>query len=234
MLEIKDLVIHYENIMALAGISITVKEGEIVTIIGANGAGKTTTLSAISGLLRPTAGSIAFDGKRIDRLQPHHILAHGICQIPEGRKVFPDMTVRENLKIGAYTNSDKAKVKASIEEIYDYFPILKERRNQLAGTLSGGEQQMLAIGRGLMSTPKLMLLDEPLLGLSPIFAAKVMRIVQDINKRGISILLVEQKAQVALKIASRGYVMETGRIVLEDRAANLLANESVKKAYLGI
>jgi branched-chain amino acid transport system ATP-binding protein len=234
MFEIRNLTTHYGNIRALEGISINVTEGEIVTIIGANGAGKTTTLNTISGLIKPTMGEIIFKDENIGGLKPHSILAKGISQVPEGRKVFPDMTVEENLKIGAYLNKNHSAIRASIEEIYGYFPILRERHEQLAGTLSGGEQQMLAMGRCLMSAPKLMLLDEPSLGLSPLLVAKVLNIVCDINRRGISILLVEQKAHAALKISSRGYVIETGRIVLEDKSQNLLTNELVKKAYLGI
>ncbi|HID85845.1 MAG TPA: ABC transporter ATP-binding protein, partial [Anaerolineae bacterium] len=206
----------------------------IVTLIGANGAGKTTTLKAISGLIHPASGRIEFQGQRIDRLSPPKIVALGISHVPEGRRVFPDMTVLENLEMGAFSlGDDRPRIKANLERVYQLFPILAERKTQLAGTLSGGEQQMLAIGRGLMSDPKVFLLDEPSLGLAPMLVDKIFEIIQQINHEGRTILLVEQNAYLALRIADRAYVMETGRIVLEGEAAALLDNEYVKKAYLG-
>ncbi|MBI2370173.1 MAG: ABC transporter ATP-binding protein [Deltaproteobacteria bacterium] len=234
MLQVEALEARYGAVRALKGISLSVSEGEIVTLIGANGAGKSTTLKAISGLVPASAGRIEFEGEVITGLPPHRILARGIAHIPEGRRIFPDLTVLENLRLGGYLIRDKAQFRRGLERVFDSFPILAERRQQLAGTLSGGEQQMLAVGRGLMSNPKLLLLDEPSLGLSPRIVTRVAQIIQDIHKQGVTILLVEQKAQLALGIAGRGYVLETGRIVLEDAAANLVRNALVKRAYLGL
>lgn len=234
MIKLEDVETYYGKAQILKKISLEVKEGEIVTLIGANGAGKTTTLKAISGLIHPASGRIEFQGQRIDRLSPPKIVALGISHVPEGRRVFPDMTVLENLEMGAFSlGDDRPRIKANLERVYQLFPILAERKTQLAGTLSGGEQQMLAIGRGLMSDPKVFLLDEPSLGLAPMLVDKIFEIIQQINHEGRTILLVEQNAYLALRIADRAYVMETGRIVLEGEAAALLDNEYVKKAYLG-
>jgi branched-chain amino acid transport system ATP-binding protein len=234
VLEVEGLEVHYNHVAALKGISLRVEEGSIVTLIGANGAGKSTTLWTISGLLRPTRGRITFCGESLDRLKPHEILRRGVSLVPEGRQVFPDMTVLENLRLGAYLERNPTEWRRRLEEVFAQFPILAERQTQLGGTLSGGEQQMLAIGRALMTRPKLLMLDEPSLGLAPLYVKRVMEILQDLNRKGISILVVEQKAQTALQIARRGYVLETGRIVLEDTGARLLDNEEVKRAYLGI
>ncbi|MBI3075770.1 MAG: ABC transporter ATP-binding protein, partial [Deltaproteobacteria bacterium] len=223
--QVEALEARYGAVRALKGISLSVSEGEIVTLIGANGAGKSTTLKAISGLVPASAGRIEFEGEVITGLPPHRILARGIAHIPEGRRIFPDLTVLENLRLGGYLIRDKAQFRRGLERVFDSFPILAERRQQLAGTLSGGEQQMLAVGRGLMSNPKLLLLDEPSLGLSPRIVTRVAQIIQDIHKQGVTILLVEQKAQLALGIAGRG---------LEDAAANLVRNALVKRAYLGL
>jgi branched-chain amino acid transport system ATP-binding protein len=221
-------------VKVLKKISLEVSEGEIVTLIGTNGAGKTTTLKAISGLVKPRSGDIRFGGRRIDPLPPHEILKIGIAHIPEGRNIFPDMTVLENLKLGGFILKAKEPIRQGIEKMYAYFPILKDRSQQLAGTLSGGEQQMLAIGRGLMSAPKLLLLDEPSLGLSPIMVQKVGKMIAEIHGQGMTILLVEQNAKMALQISDRGYVLETGSIILQDQALHLINNEKVKKAYLGL
>jgi len=210
-----------------------VEEGSIVTLIGSNGAGKTTTLRAISGLKHPTSGEIWFDGQRIDRLPPEKINKLGIAQVPEGRRVFPQMTVMENLNMGAFLREDKDGVRRDVEEVFRHFPVLKERQKQYAGTLSGGEQQMLAMGRGLMSNPKLLLLDEPSLGLSPILVMEIAKIIKDISQGGKTIVLVEQNARLALSLAQKAYVLETGNIVLEGDAKDLRENEQVKKAYLG-
>ena len=234
MLEIEDLEVHYGQVAAVKGISLRVEDGSIVTLIGANGAGKSTTLWTISGLLRPTRGQIVFQGQSLDRLRPFEILRQGISLVPEGRRVFPDMTVLENLRVGAFLERDANEWKRRRDESYAQFPILQERRGQLAGTLSGGEQQMLAIARALMSRPRLLMLDEPCLGLAPLYVDRVIEILKDLNHNGISILIAEQKAQTALQIAQRGYVLETGRIVIEDTGPRLLDNEEVKRAYLGI
>ncbi len=232
-LELKDLRVNYGNVEALHAINIVVNKGEIVTILGANGAGKTTTLLSISGLLKPVSGSITFEGETISTLASHEIVKRGITQSPEGRRVFGTMTVLENLELGAYTCKDRTRVGETLKWIYDLFPRLKERQFQLAGTLSGGEQQMLAIGRALMGEPKVLLLDEPSLGLAPILVQSIFDTVRAINKTGMTVILVEQNARAALKLATRGYVMEVGRVVLEDKAQNLLANPEVQNAYLG-
>ena len=228
------MVTFYGQVKVLKGISLEVSYGEIVTLIGTNGAGKTTTLKAISGLVKPREGEIQFQGRRIDPLRPHDILRMGIAHVPEGRNIFPDMTVLENLKLGGFILKTQETVRERIERMYAYFPILKERRQQLAGTLSGGEQQMLAIGRGLMSGPKLLLLDEPSLGLSPIMVQRVGKMITEIHSQGMTILLVEQNARMALQISDRGYVLETGSIIMQERASHLISNEKVRKAYLGL
>ncbi len=233
MLKLKNIHTKYGHIEALKGIDIHIKEGEIVTIIGGNGAGKTTTLNTISGIIKPVAGEIHFLNKDITNWKADKIVAEGLVQVPEGRQIFPNLTVFENLQLGAYLVKDKVKVAEKLEYVYSLFPRLKEREKQLGGTLSGGEQQMLAIGRALMSDPVLLLLDEPSLGLAPIVVQNIFKIIQDINKQGTTILLVEQNAHMALSIAHRGYVIETGKITLEDDAKNLLKNDEVRKAYLG-
>jgi branched-chain amino acid transport system ATP-binding protein len=233
MLTVKDIEVYYGHIYALKKVSVKVESGEIVTLIGANGAGKSTVLNTISGLVRPSSGELIFLDKRIDRLAPHNILSLGIAQIPEGRKIFPDMTAEENLRLGAHVIKEEKGILERMEKAFTWFPILKERRLQLGGTLSGGEQQMLAISRGLMTAPKLLLMDEPSLGLAPLIVQEVARIIQEIKGQKITILLVEQNARMALRLAERGYVLETGRIVLTDTGRNLLGNESVKRAYLG-
>lgn len=233
MLTLENVITHYGNIQALKGVSVEIKKGEIATIIGANGAGKTTTLKAICGLINLTSGHINFEGKNISNKSTSDIVQSGIALVPEGRRVFPRMTILENLYLGAYLNKDKQAVKRDMEKVFELFPILKDRLKQLSGTLSGGEQQMLAMGRALMARPKLLLLDEPSMGLAPKIVENIFDIIQEINREGTTILLVEQNAQMALSIAHKGFVMETGKIVLEDTTANLLNNEEVKKAYLG-
>jgi len=233
LLEIKNLNVHYGMAEALKSVSMSIAEGEIIALIGANGAGKTTTLRTISGLKTPTSGGIWFQGQRIDGLPAHHIVKRGIAHIPEGRVVFAPMTVLDNLKMGAYLRKDKAKVTEDLEAIYQHFPVLKERRNQLSGSLSGGEQQMLAIARALMSSPQLLLMDEPSMGLSPVMVEEVSNIIQDINQSGISIILVEQNAQMALELANRAYVLEVGRITIEGNAQQLASDNRIKEAYLG-
>lgn len=233
MLKMDNVQVYYGNIQALQNISLEVAQGEIITLIGANGAGKTTALKAISGLLQPKSGKIEFLGKRIDNLTTAKIVKLGISQCPEGRGIWPEMTLFENLEMGAYVRKDKKSIKKDFEQVYAYFPILKERRNQLAGSLSGGEQQMLAMGRALMSRPKLLLLDEPSLGLAPILVKGVADIIKKIHQEGTTILLVEQNAFLALNISNRAYVLETGKVVLEGNAKELLQDERVKKAYLG-
>jgi branched-chain amino acid transport system ATP-binding protein len=233
ILELKDIHAYYGNIHALSGVSLNVEKGEIVTLIGANGAGKSTTLKSISGLLRPRNGEIWFDGQRIDGLRADSIVSLGICQSPEGRRVFPRMSVQENLEMGAFQRKKGPDVDADFERVFTLFPRLRERRTQLAGTLSGGEQQMLAIGRALMAHPKLLLLDEPSMGLAPILVEQIFKIIQDINAEGTTVLLVEQNALMALGIAKRGYILQTGEIVLADQSAALADNPEVKKAYLG-
>ncbi len=234
LLDVKDLNVYYGAIHALHGISFHVNEGEIVSLIGANGAGKSTTLRTISGLLRPRTGSIQFKGEEITATPAQQIVRMGISQVPEGRKIFAPLTVRENLMMGAYTRDDPVEIQNSMDRVFASFPRLKERINQLGGTLSGGEQQMLATGRGLMSQPTLLLLDEPSMGLSPILVEEIFRIIQEINATGTSILLVEQNALMALSIANRAYVLETGRIVLEGDAKVVRDNPQVKSAYLGV
>lgn len=233
LLELRDLHVKYGNVEALHGINLTVKEGEIVTILGANGAGKSTTLNSICGLVKTTQGEILFEGKPIHSIPAHNIVKLGISQSPEGRRVFSTLTVEENLDLGAFTLTDKNVIERNREWIYDLFPRLLERRKQLAGTLSGGEQQMLAIGRALMSNPRLLLLDEPSLGLAPILVKSIFETIRKINKHGLTVILVEQNARAALKLADRGYVMEVGNIVLADDAKTLLTNPEIQSAYLG-
>jgi len=231
-LELDAIHVSYGNIKALRGISLRVDEGEIVTLIGGNGAGKTTTLKTISGVRRPTEGSISFDGKRIDRMASHEIVSLGICQAPEGRKIFPAMSVRENLEMGAYARAGGAS-QEDLDRVFELFPVMKQRLKQAGGTLSGGEQQMLAIGRALMARPKVLLLDEPSMGLAPMMVERIFTIITTINGQGTTILLIEQNAQMALQTAHRGYVIESGEIVLQDEASKLLGNDQVRKAYLG-
>ena len=233
VLELRDVHTYYGAIHALKGISLQVYEGEIVTLLGSNGAGKSTTLRSINGLNRPRQGSIHFEGRDITSIAAHSIVKRGIAQSPEGRRLFPRMTVTENLEMGAFQRSDRAAIKADMDHVFELFPRLQERRDQKAGTMSGGEQQMCAIGRALMARPKLLLLDEPSLGLAPIFVERIFDIISQINKEGTSILLVEQNALMALDNAHRGYVLETGRIVLADSAEALKTNEQVRKTYLG-
>jgi len=231
--EVRDLVVHYEKVEAVKGIPVQVSEGECVCIIGSNGAGKTTIMRAISGLKKPTSGEILFQGKRIDKLTTSNVVAEGICLVPEGRMIFQEMSVRDNLLMGAYLRKDRKSVNRDLEEIFHRFPILGERQKQMGGSLSGGEQQMLTIGRSLMSKPKMLLLDEPTLGLAPLIVIQIVEIVKEINQSGISVLLVEQNSYVALQISKRGYVLETGSIAMEDESSNLINNEHVKEAYLG-
>ena len=233
MLEIKDLNVHFGVIHALKGISLTVNDGEIVTLIGANGAGKTTTLRTISGLKKPTSGSILLDGKDITHTSPRDRVKMGMSQVPEGRRVFPDMTVLENLELGAYLRRDRAGIAEDLKMVYERFPRLADRKRQAAGTLSGGEQQMLAMSRALMSRPKILFLDEPSMGLAPLLVQEIFDIIQDINKSGTTVLLVEQNASMALQIANRAYVMETGSIVLSGTGEELSHSDDIKKAYLG-
>ena len=233
MLEIKDLYVRYGMIEAIKGISFEVRDGEIVTLIGSNGAGKTTTMHAISGLLKPASGSIMLDGVELTKTPNHKIVSMGLAQVPEGRRVFAQQTVEENLLLGAYARKDKDGIQKDLEHVYDLFPRLLERKKQLAGTLSGGEQQMLAMARALMSRPKILLMDEPSMGLSPLLVKEIFHIIQDINNDGTTILLVEQNAKMALAIADRAYVLETGKISLEGTGEELSASEEVRKAYLG-
>ncbi len=235
MLKLSNVESYYGNIRALKGIDIEISEGEIITLIGANGAGKTTTLMSICGVVPPRHGEILFMGRPIHEMSPDRIVALGISQVPEGRRIFPFLTVTENLDMGAFLRKDKDGIKKDIEYIYELFPILAERRNQAGGTLSGGEQQMLAISRALMARPKLLLMDEPSLGLAPLVIRRIFGIIEKINTENrTTIFLVEQNANLALKVAHRGYVMENGRVILSDAAQNLLSNEQVKKAYLGV
>ena len=233
MLKVNDLVVRYGMIEAIKGINFEVDDGEIVTLIGANGAGKTTTMHTISGLLKPYSGSIELDGKDITKVPPHKIVEMGIAQCPERRRVFASQSVEDNLFLGAYTRKDKEGIADDLKNVYSLFPILDERKNQLAGTLSGGEQQMLAMGRALMAKPKIILLDEPSMGLSPLLVREIFDIIRDINSQGVTILLVEQNAKMALGIADRAYVIETGKIVMSGTGAELLNSEDIKKAYLG-
>lgn len=232
ILEVKDLEVYYGVIQAIKGISFEVNQGEIIALIGANGAGKTTTLQTITGLIPSKAGQIVYEGKDITRIPSHKLVSMGIAHVPEGRRVFAQMSVLQNLKMGAYTRKDKAEIEETLKTIYKRFPRLEERKNQLAGTLSGGEQQMLAMGRALMSHPKLIVMDEPSMGLSPIYVNEIFDIIQEINKSGTTVLLVEQNAKKALSIAHKAYVLETGNIVLSGDAKELMNNDSVKKAYL--
>jgi branched-chain amino acid transport system ATP-binding protein len=232
MLEVKDLKVAYGKILAVKKISFSVDEGQVVTLIGTNGAGKTTTLRTISGLIRPTSGEILFQGKRIDEVPAHEIVTMGLAHSPEGRRIFPKMTVEENLLLGAFTRGD-SEIKADLDAAYELFPILGERRSQAAGTFSGGEQQMLAMGRSMMSRPKLLMLDEPSMGLSPLMMRVIMRTVRTLQSQGTTILLVEQNAQAALSLADHGYVLEVGKIVLQGTGKDLLVNDAVRKAYLG-
>ena len=233
MLEIKDLEVYYGMIQAIKGISFEVNEGEVIALIGANGAGKTTILHTISGLIAPKKGSITFEGQEITKIPAHKIVENGLAQVPEGRRVFPSLSVLQNLKLGAYTRKDKKEIDDTLKMIYERFPRLEERKNQPAGTLSGGEQQMLAMGRALMSKPRIILMDEPSMGLSPIFVNEIFDIIKQVSASGTTVLLVEQNAKKALSIADRGYVLETGKIVKEGKASDLLNDEAVKKAYLG-
>jgi branched-chain amino acid transport system ATP-binding protein len=233
LLEVRDVKVRYGGIEAVKGISFHVDVGELVSLIGGNGAGKTTTLKSISGVKRPSEGLIVFEGERIDDLPPHKIVELGICQAPEGRRIFPRMSIRENLAMGAYSRSRSDDLRKDFERVFELFPVLAERQRQAGGTLSGGEQQMLAIGRALMSRPRLLMLDEPSMGLAPVLVDKIFELLSEIHGEGMSILLVEQNAQMALQLADRGYVIESGNIVLEDTARNLLGNDQVRKAYLG-
>ena len=234
LLNIENVSVHYQKVAAVKNISVAVEEGDIITLIGANGAGKSTTLRAISGLKHATTGEIWFDGQRIDRLPPEKINKLGIAQVPEGRRVFPEMTVMENLEIGAFLRKDYDGIRRDLAGVFAHFPVLKERTSQAAGTLSGGEQQMLAMGRALMSDPKLILMDEPSLGLSPIMCQEIAKIIRDVHETGRTIVLVEQNARLALTLAQRGYVLETGRIVLEGSARDLRENGQVQRTYLGL
>ena len=233
MLEIKDLEVYYGMIQAIKGVSFEVNEGEVIALIGANGAGKTTILHTITGLLEAKQGSVSFDGKDITKIPAHKIVSMGMAHVPEGRRVFANLTVLQNLKMGAYTRKDKDEIDETMHTVYKRFPRLEERQNQLAGTLSGGEQQMLAMGRALMSHPRIILMDEPSMGLSPIFVNEIFDIIKEVSAGGTTVLLVEQNAKKALSISNRAYVLETGKIVLSGNADDLLNNDSIKKAYLG-
>ena len=233
MLEVKDLEVYYGMIQAIKGISFEVNQGEVIALIGANGAGKTTTLHTITGLLSPKKGSVVFEGTDITKVPAHKIVSMGMAHVPEGRRVFAELSVYENLKMGAYTRKDKNEIEESLANVYKRFPRLEERRNQMAGTLSGGEQQMLAMGRALMSKPKIILMDEPSMGLSPIFVNEIFDIIQAVSESGTTVLLVEQNAKKALSIADRAYVLETGKITMSGNASDLLNDEAVQKAYLG-
>ena len=233
MLEVKDLEVYYGMIQAIKGISFQVEEGEIIALIGANGAGKTTTLHTVTGLLPAKKGSVLFEGKDITKVPGHKIVSMGMAHVPEGRRIFAQLSVLQNLRMGAYTRKDKEEIEETLKMVYRRFPRLEERSNQIAGTLSGGEQQMLAMGRALMSHPKIILMDEPSMGLSPIFVNEIFDIIKEVSKGGTTVLLVEQNAKKALSIADRAYVLETGRIVLEGAADVLMSDDSVKKAYLG-
>ena len=233
MLEVKNLKVHYGVIQAIKGISFEVNEGEVIALIGANGAGKTTTLQTITGMLKPSEGEILFEGQDIVKVPGHKIVSMGMAHVPEGRRVFAELSVYENLKLGAYTRKDKNEIAESLAKVYKSFPRLEERKNQLAGTLSGGEQQMLAMGRALMSKPKIILMDEPSMGLSPIFVEEIFHIIREISASGTTVLLVEQNAKKALAIANRAYVLETGNIVLSGDAKEMMNNDSIKKEYLG-
>ena len=233
MLEVKNIEVYYGVIQAIKGISFEVNQGEVIALIGANGAGKTTTLQTITGMLSPKSGEVIFEGVDITKIPGHKIVGMGMAHVPEGRRVFAQLSVLENLKLGAYTVKDAAKIEETLNRVYESFPRLAERKNQMAGTLSGGEQQMLAMGRALMSQPRLICMDEPSMGLSPILVDEIFKIITDISSTGTTVLLVEQNAKKALSIADRAYVLETGNIVLEGKASDLLNNEDIKKAYLG-
>jgi len=233
LLEIRDLTVHYGKAIAIESVSLDVDEGEIVSIVGANGAGKTTIIRTVSGLDRPTSGEIRFQGKRIDGMPAYNIAKLGIVQIPAGRQIFGTMSVLDNLKVGTYLRKDRDQIKSDLAMVYKHFPILKERQRQAGGQLSGGQQQMLAVGRALMASPKLLLMDEPSIGLSPILVAEVGKIIRDINQQGISILLVEQNARMALKLAKRAYILKTGKIAMKGNCEDLITNEEVKSCYLG-
>jgi branched-chain amino acid transport system ATP-binding protein len=234
LLQLTDIVVHYQKVAALQGVSLELVEGHLVTLIGSNGAGKSTTLRTISGLVRPSIGQILFEGQRIDSKAPDRILKQGIAHVPEGRRVFPGLTVLENLYTGAFVRSDKDGIQRDLEAVFGHFPVLDTRRRQVAKTMSGGEQQMLAIGRALMSNPRLLMLDEPSLGLAPLIVQEIARILSDINKKGVSVVLVEQNAELALDLANYAYVLETGRVALRGEANGLKDNEHVRKAYLGM
>ncbi|MDI6762298.1 MAG: ABC transporter ATP-binding protein [Thermodesulfobacteriota bacterium] len=234
MLDVLSISVFYDGIQALWGVSFSVQEKAVTALVGSNGAGKTTTLSTVAGLLKPKEGSISFEGSGIDALESHERVEQGISLVPEGRRLFPFLTVQENLEVGAYSKRARPQLSESMKRIYDLFPRLHERKGQLAGTLSGGEQQMLAIGRGLMSRPRLLILDEPSLGLSPLFVLKMFELIQQVNRQGVTILLVEQNVQTTLQIAQRAYVLETGKIVLEGTGARLLEDDHIQKAYLGL
>ena len=233
MLEVKDIEVHYGVIKAIKGVSFSVNEGEVIALIGANGAGKTTTLHTITGLLKAKSGSVMFEGKELLKTPPHKIVEMGMAHVPEGRRIFQQLTVYKNLTLGAFTRKDKGAIDETLKMVYSKFPRLEERKKQVAGTLSGGEQQMLAMGRALMSKPKIVLMDEPSMGLSPLFVAEVFKIIEEIRAGGTTVLLVEQNAKKALEIADRAYVLETGKIVLSGDAKELMNDDSVKKAYLG-
>ena len=233
-LVVSDLKVNYQNVAALKGISFNVSAGAFITLIGSNGAGKTTTLRAISGLVRPSAGSVTLDDQRIDNIAADKLLSMGIAHVPEGRRIFKDLSVLENLLLGAFIYKDQQRINQDLDEVYRHFPVLKDRQNQQARTLSGGEQQMLSIGRALMSRPKILLLDEPSLGLAPLIVQEIGAILQEINKQGVTVILVEQNADLALKLVDYGYVLENGRITMDDKAEALSNNEHVQKAYLGI
>ena len=233
MLEVRDLQVYYGMIHVIKGISFDVNQGEVIALIGANGAGKTTTLHTITGLLAPKSGSVLFEGKDITKVPAHKIVSMGMAHVPEGRRVFAELSVYENLKMGAYTRKDKKEIEESLANVYKRFPRLEERKNQMAGTLSGGEQQMLAMGRALMSKPKIILMDEPSMGLSPIFVNEIFDIIRAVSESGTTVLLVEQNAKKALSISDRAYVLETGTITMSGKAKDLLEDEAVKKAYLG-
>jgi len=234
LLEVNDIHTYYGNIHALKGVSLSVEEGEIVTLIGANGAGKTTTLRTISGLLKPRQGNVIFNGEDTEKVPAHELVYRGIAMVPEGRGVFSRLTVKENLDMGAFSRTDRGEIEANLQRVFTLFPRMEERANQVAGTLSGGEQQMLATGRALMANPKLLLMDEPSMGLAPILVEGIFDTIQEINKEGTTILLVEQNATMAFSVATRGYVLQTGEIVLDDSVKKLRSNEMVQKAYLGI
>lgn len=233
MLEVRDLEVYYGMIQAIKGISFEVNQGEVIALIGANGAGKTTTLHTITGLLTPQKGSILYEGKDITKIPGHKIVSMGMAHVPEGRRIFANLSVLQNLKMGAYTRKDKSEIEETLKMVYERFPRLEERKSQMAGTLSGGEQQMLAMGRALMSHPKIILMDEPSMGLSPIFVNEIFDIITKVSESGTTVLLVEQNAKKALSIADRAYVLETGKIVLEGNANDLMNNDQIKKAYLG-